>query len=160
MNQLMSLLLTLDSMKLATPSNIVSMDDVKILIATDQYTVASQHLYNNIHAYDFPDDDHRSQILKVIHNAVIDKGIAHKQDYFDSLFDLIHSNAELKPILKFHEFKDHGYQLNDPYNYDKFVKMGRSLNNKEFKNKELVIFYCAKILETHDEIQKLKSQYF
>lgn len=159
MNQLASLLHTLESMKLNIRSKMTSMDDIKMLIATDNYSRAAHHLRQNIQDHDFPENDHRSQLLKMIHNVVIDKGIAYKTEYFDSLFELVRSNSELAPILKYHEFKEHGYRLEDPVHYDKFVKMSRSLNNKEFKNKELIIFFCAKILETHDEINALRDKY-
>lgn len=160
MNQLVALLHTLESMKLNVRSKMTSMDDIKILIATDSYNLAAHHLRQNIQDHGFPENDHCSQILKMIHNIVIDKGIAYKEEYFDSLFELIRSNSELAPILKYHEFKEHGYKLAEPEHYEKFVKMSRSLNNKAFKNKELIIFFCAKILETHDEIIRLKANYF
>jgi hypothetical protein len=159
MNQLTSLLITLEAMKLHVTSKMTSMDDIKILIATDNYRSAAHHLLMNIQKHDFPENDHRSQILKRIHNIVIDKGIAHLREYFDSLFEIIQSNDELKPIFLYHEFKNSGYKLEQPEHYEKFVKMGRKLNTKEFKDKELIIFFCAKILETHDEINKFKSQY-
>lgn len=164
MNQLVSLLKTLKSLSLKVRSEMPSVDDFQLLIATDSCTLAAHHIRKEIqYHYDhnnLTDDTHQIQLLKMIHNQVIDKNIVQKQDYFDSLFELVGSNDALKPILVFHEFKNSGYKLAEPEHYDKFVKMGRSLSNKEFHNKELIIFFCSKILETHDTIQKLKSQYF
>jgi len=164
MNQLVSLLKTLKSLKLNVRTEMPSVDDFQLLIATDSCSLAAHHIRKEIQYHhdhnNLTDDTHQIQLLKMIHNQVIDKSIVQKQEYFDSLFELIHSNSDLKPILKYHEFKDHGYKLMVPEHYEKFVSMGRSLNNKKFQNKELIIFFCSKILETHDEIQKLKSQYF
>jgi hypothetical protein len=164
MNQLVSLLKTLKSLKLNIRSEMPSVDDFQLLIATDSCRLAAHHIRKEIQYHlefnKLTDDTHQIQLLKMIHNLVIDKNIEQQREYFDSLFDLIQSNAELKPILVFHEFKNSGYKLTEPEHYEKFVKMGRSLNNKAFHNKELIIFFCSKILETHDEIEKLKTQYF
>jgi len=163
MNQLTSLFKTLESMKLHVRSEIPSINDIKLLIATDHKSLAAHHIRKHIHYHmtfnKIPESSHQIQILNLIHNIVIDEAIEHEKEYFDSLFELIRENKDLSPILKYHEFKEHGYKLDDPDHYDKFVKMGKTLNNKDFKNKELFIFFCAKILETHDNIKKLKSQY-
>lgn len=164
MNQLVSLLKTLKSLKLNVRTEMPTVDDFQLLIATDSCSLAAHHIRKEIQYHqthnNLTDDTHQIQLLKMIHNLVIDKNIEQQREYFDSLFDIIQSNDELKPILVFHEFKNSGYKLNDPEHYEKFVKRVRSLNNKAFQNKELIIFFCSKILETHDVIQKLKSQYF
>lgn len=164
MNQIVSLLKTLKSLKLNVRTEMPTVDDFQLLIATDSCRLAALHIRKEIQYHlefnNLTDDTHQIQLLKMIHNLVIDKNIEQKREYFDSLFDLIQSNAELKPILVFHEFKNSGYKLNDPEHYEKFLKRVRSLNNKAFHNKELIIFFCSKILETHDEIEKLKTQYF
>jgi hypothetical protein len=163
MNQLVSLLNTLKSLNLHVRTITPSMDEIQTLIATDQYQLAAHHIRKNIQYHvDFNHltaSTYQIQLLNMIHNIVIDKGIAYLREYFDSLFEIIHSNDELKPIFLYHEFKNSGYKLDQPEHYEKFVKMTRKLNAKEFKDKELIIFFCAKILETHDEINKMKSQY-
>ena len=163
MNQLVCLLKTLKSLKLNVHTEMPSVDDFQLLIGTDRCSLAAHHIRKEIHYHHehnkLTDDTHQIQLLKMIHNQVIDKGIAHQREYFDSLFEIIHSNDELKPIFLYHEFKNSGYKLNQPEHYEKFLKMTRKLNAKEFKVKELIIFLCAKILETYDEINKMKSQY-
>lgn len=163
MNQLVSLLKTLNSLKLHVRTEMPSMDDIQLLIATDQYHLAAHHIRKHIQYHlafnKLNRSTHQIQLLNMIHNLVLDKGIAYQREYFDSLFEIIHSNSDLKPIFLYHEFKNSGYRLDEPEHYEKFVKMVRKLNEKDFKDKELIIFLCSKILETHDDIKKLKSQY-
>ena len=164
MNQLVSLLKTLKSLKLNVETGMPSVDDLQLLIATESCSLAAHHIRKEIQYHlefnKLTDDTHQIQLLKMIHNILIDKDIVNKREYFDSLFELIKTNDELKPILLFHEFKNSGYKMSDPDHYQKFVKMGQNLNKKEFKNKELMLLFCSKILQTHDEIEELKSQYF
>lgn len=163
MNQIVCLLKLWNSLQLKGTEGLVSIDDIQLLIATDQYNSAchyiQQHIKYHVEVGAIPEESYQIQLLKNLHNTVITKGVDYQRDYADSIFDLIRQNHDLTLIIDYPSLLDHGQNLNDPDSYEQFVLMGKTVNAADFYNKELCVFFIAKILEMHDVIKKMESNY-
>lgn len=163
MNQIVCLLKLWNSLKLTVTDAMVSVDDIQLLIATDQYSSACHYIQQHINFHKdisaIPEQSHQIQLLKKLHNSVITKGVEYQRDYFDSIFVLIRQQHYLTTIIDYTKFLDHAYHLEDPTHYEQFILMGKTVSAADFDDKELCVFFIAKILETHDVIKKMQSNY-
>jgi len=163
MNQIVCLLKIWNSLNMKVPAAMVSLDDIQLLIATDQHNVACHHLQQHINYHmdvgDIPEKSHQIQLLKILHNDVINKGVDYQRDYFDTIFELINQHHYLTTLIDYPAFVEHGYNLNNAESYEQFVSMAKTVNSADFDNKELCILFIAKILETHDVIKKMQASY-
>lgn len=165
MNQLMSLFKTFESENsyLATGYSADFLNDLKMLIVTEAYMSAANHIRTYTQKiteeHNLDGTNVCVQLLGMIHNLVLDKEKEQLNDYFDSLFGLIFSNDDVKELVSYNDIRQCGHRLESKEHYDQFVSIGQFLNKQDFKNKELIVLFFAKILQTHDKLKFLRNQY-